>query len=348
MEEKRSKGMSDTLLHDSAGRLFATQSTAAVVNAAEAGEWPAALWRAVEDAGFLDVLAAADGFSLETLPDACTILRVAARHAAPIPLLEPMLARWLVAGAGLELTADPVAIAPTERHDRVEIDAAGRVSASLYAVPWAGSCKRLVAVSNDRIALAELPETAGGTSLAGELQGGIVLERSPARVAALPAGIDRELVYRLGALGRAAQMVGAMEAALALATDYAGTRIQFGRTLAKLQVIQHQLAIMGEEVAAAAVAVESAAEEVARGGDVLLAVAAAKIRAGEAAGKAAEIAHQVHGAIGFTHEHRLHQFTRRLWSWRDEFGTESEWSLELGRRMGRAGADALWPMVVGQ
>ena len=59
-----------------------------------------------------------------------------------------------------------------------------------------------------------------------------------------------------------------------------------------------------------------------------LVIAAAKIRAGEAAA----IAHQVHGAFGFTHKHRLLRLTRRSWSWRDEFGTESRWSRELGRR----------------
>src|SRR5246127_2783133 len=41
--------------------------------------------------------------------------------------------------------------------------------------------------------------------------------------------------------------------------------------------------------------------------------AAAKIRVGEAVGKVAEIAHQVHGAIDSTHEHSLHRPTRRLW-----------------------------------
>jgi hypothetical protein len=57
------------------------------------------------------------------------------------------------------------------------------------------------------------------------------------------------------------------------------------------------------------------------------------------------LAYQVHGAIGFTHEHSLHRLTRRLWSWRDEFGTESHWSRELGKEVLAAGADALWPMI---
>jgi alkylation response protein AidB-like acyl-CoA dehydrogenase len=143
------------------------------------------------------------------------------------------------------------------------------------------------------------------------------------------------LLQRFGALFRAAQMAGAIEAALALSTRYANDRVQFGRPIAKFQAIQQQLALLAEQAAAASVAVESAA----------IAVAAAKIRAGEAAGKVAEIAHEVQRAIGFTHEHSLHRLTRRLWSWRDEFGTESHWSRELGRVVTAAGADALWPTI---
>jgi alkylation response protein AidB-like acyl-CoA dehydrogenase len=131
-----------------------------------------------------------------------------------------------------------------------------------------------------------------------------------------------------------------------LSTSYANDRVQFGRPIAKFQAIQQQLALLAEEAAAASVAVESAAIAVAADRpSAALAAAAAKIRAGEAAGKVAEIAHQVHGAIGFTHEHSLHRLTRRIWSWRDEFGTESHWSRELGRTVMAAGADALWPTI---
>jgi acyl-CoA dehydrogenase len=86
------------------------------------------------------------------------------------------------------------------------------------------------------------------------------------------------------------------------------------------------------------------------GGDVhgdalFLEVAAAKIRVGEAAGEGAAIAHQVLGAIGFTREHILHRFTQRLWAWRDDFGSESQWAVKLGSRVAANGADALWPML---
>jgi len=129
-------------------------------------------------------------------------------------------------------------------------------------------------------------------------------------------------------------MAGALEGTLELAVQYANDRVQFGRPLAKFQAIQHQLALLAEQVAAARVAADAACATLASGkGDPEIAVAGAKIRAGEAAGKGTDYAHQVHGAIGFTAEHRLHHLTRRLWSWRDEFGTETHWSMALGRRV---------------
>src|ERR1700730_9302549 len=63
---------------------------------------------------------------------------------------------------------------------------------------------------------------------------------------------------------------------------------------------------------------------------VFLEAAAAKIRSAEAAQEGAAIAHQIHGAIGFTREHVLHRFTLRVLGWRDDFGNESHWAVELG------------------
>jgi hypothetical protein len=63
------------------------------------------------------------------------------------------------------------------------------------------------------------------------------------------------------------------------------------------------------------------------------------------AGKAAAIAHQVHGAIGFTERHPLHESTRRRWAWRDELGAQSEWAERLGSIIGGCGPDNLWPIL---
>lgn len=79
--------------------------------------------------------------------------------------------------------------------------------------------------------------------------------------------------------------------------------------------------------------------------DAGFAVAVAKARAGEAAGLVARIAHQVHGAIGFTQEHSLRLVTTRLWAWRDEDGDEAYWNAEVARRALAAGPDGLWPLI---
>jgi acyl-CoA dehydrogenase len=59
----------------------------------------------------------------------------------------------------------------------------------------------------------------------------------------------------------------------------------------------------------------------------------------------ARLAHQVHGAIGFTQEYRLHHLTRRCWSWRDEAGGEATWSRFLGAGLLADGPDGLWPAL---
>ena len=117
--------------------------------------------------------------------------------------------------------------------------------------------------------------------------------------------------------------------------------MQFGRPIGRFQAVQQNLAVLAGQAAAATAAAEAGIEAAAHDLNSP-AVAAAKIRTGEAAGIGAAIAHQVHGAIGFTQEHRLHYSTRRLWSWRDEFGNEAFWARRLGGKIAAAGADQLW------
>jgi acyl-CoA dehydrogenase len=61
-------------------------------------------------------------------------------------------------------------------------------------------------------------------------------------------------------------------------------------------------------------------------------------------------AHQAHGAIGMTQEYDLHQLSRRLWSWREEWGSTMAWRRELGRRVsaavdGAGDGERLWEVV---
>jgi alkylation response protein AidB-like acyl-CoA dehydrogenase len=144
-------------------------------------------------------------------------------------------------------------------------------------------------------------------------------------------------------------MAGALEHILDQSVQWSLDRVQFGRPIAKFQAVQHNLATLAGEVAAAGAAADTAAEAIAEEGAAseraLRDVAVAKVRVGEAAGNGAAIAHQVHGAMGFTYEHSLHHSTRRLWAWREEFGNETLWAERLGRMIAERGADALWPFI---
>ena len=147
-------------------------------------------------------------------------------------------------------------------------------------------------------------------------------------------------------LVRALQCAGALERVLELTVTHVSERVQFGRPLAKFQAIQQELAKLAGEVAAASAAADLAAETfLADPADAGLAIAVARVRIGEAVGRANGIAHQLHGAIGFTAEHRLHLFTTSLWAWRDEFGGAAHWAMSLGNRALAAGKDGFWPMV---
>ncbi len=49
--------------------------------------------------------------------------------------------------------------------------------------------------------------------------------------------------------------------------------------------------------------------------------------------------------MGFTHEHKLHHFTRRAWAWRDEFGNDVFWRRQLGAHIAGVGADGAWDFI---
>ena len=101
------------------------------------------------------------------------------------------------------------------------------------------------------------------------------------------------------------------------------------------QAVQQMVAVMASHAAVVGVASDTAiaAVEAAFGNrsvDATFMTACAKARASEACYEVTRIAHQLHGAIGYTREHDLHRFTRRLWTWRDADGDEGYWQERVG------------------
>ncbi len=344
--------MSDQLA-DSAERLFTTHVTKDVLQAAEAGTFPQSLWDAVAEAGFTAALLPEDagGFGA-TVAEAMRLVQAAAFHAAPAPLAETMLAGWLLARAGLPAPPGVLTLAPVRRGEALTLQWEGggwRLAGTATRVPWGRDAAALAV-------LAEGPDgpmvafvSACGTvardvNLAGEPRDTVAFDAALPAGAVAPAPFDAAGLRAAGAAVRTVQIAGALSRALAISVEYAQTRVQFGRPIGKFQAIQHNLAVLAGQSAAALAAADMAADALA--GDLSpLVVGAAKARAGEAASVAAGLAHQSHGAIGFTQEYHLHPFTRRLWSWRDEFGNEAEWNALVGRAALQAGPDGLWPAL---
>jgi acyl-CoA dehydrogenase len=101
--------------------------------------------------------------------------------------------------------------------------------------------------------------------------------------------------------------------------------------------------LCAEEAVLVDLAVQVAAREAERV-DARFEIASAKLLADHAARIATRAAHQAHGAIGMTQEYPLHQLSRRLWSWRAEYG-DRVWPERLGRAVGAHGADDLYRVI---
>jgi acyl-CoA dehydrogenase len=318
-----------------------------LLRSCEGGEWPEALWSALTESGFAVAAAPeACGGADASWADLFVVVRSAGKHNLPAPLVETLLANWLLGRCGIEAIHLPLGIDANRSLALVD----GRVSGTLVDVPWGRDVKQVVSITagaQPSVVLLDARQAVVERSMntAGEPRDRLQFESSvPLALAVLPANTAPDSLLFGAAMMRSAQIAGALHAVLELTTRYAGERVQFGKPIGSFQAIQHQIAVLAEHVIAANMAAEAAFAE---SGESLAAlhIAVAKVSSAEAAGVAAGIAHAVHGAIGFTHEHALHHSTRRLWSWRSEFGSSTAWSQRIGQAVCANGASALWPAL---
>jgi alkylation response protein AidB-like acyl-CoA dehydrogenase len=128
------------------------------------------------------------------------------------------------------------------------------------------------------------------------------------------------------AVGLAADAVGAADAALDIATEYAKVRRQFDRPIGAFQAIQHKLADMLRHTELARAGVHEALRlaDADDGEDFLRAAAAAKAYASDALPRVTAEAIQVLGGMGFTWEHDAHLFFKRTLSMSLSYGGAAE------------------------
>jgi alkylation response protein AidB-like acyl-CoA dehydrogenase len=128
------------------------------------------------------------------------------------------------------------------------------------------------------------------------------------------------LLLQKGAALRCCQMVGALQEVLDMTVEYVKNRVQFGRPIGSFQAIQHYCANMATDVDGSRFITYQAIWRLGEGLASDLEVSAAKAWVSDSAQRVAATAHQCHGAIGFTQEHDLQLFTRRLKAWEVSFG----------------------------
>jgi acyl-CoA dehydrogenase len=341
----------DPLVAETAERLLATSCTFEVVEQAELDGWCAPVWDPLVEAGFPWISVPEEvGGAGGSLADALEVVRAVGRHAAPVPLAETaVLGGWLAGEAGFPVDGGVLTVVPDAGALAV-VD--GRVRGRA-TVPWARRADAVLALvegENELLVVSAHPDQLAidaHTNMAGEPRDDVEFDIALADVRSVPApaGVDAATMLARGCLTRVVLSAGALAALSQLTIDYTNERHQFGKPVATFQAVQQHLVTVAEAAVRASMVADAATRAVAADPGARFEVAAARIVVDQAIVDGTRAGHQAHGAMGVAREYRLQQFSRRLWSWRHEYGAAREWRRALGRDVVTAGADALFPTV---
>jgi len=319
------------MLLDQLGRLCADHVDRDVLADAERGKRPDTLLDAIEQFGLLDALTIPAPEGGVPFDAAASVFALLGAYAIPLPVGETMIARCVLARAGLAIPNGLVGLVDLDRTPT----SLSHGEMTSYVVAALG--ERLCLFATQGVTKQRVGSISREARLAIDLS-----QTQPVAETDWPSDLPNALT--LGAMLRASQIAGGLGRALAMSVDFARTREQFGRPIGRFQAVQQLLAKLAAEAAAARSAADGAWFAL-ENGRLGWAAAVAKITAGDAARTGAAIAHQVHGAIGFTDEYMLHYQTRRLWEWRLDFGSDVFWAERLGRAA-RGHSAGIWNFIV--
>lgn len=292
-------------------RMLDAAATPAVVRAVEHGGSADALWDEIAQSGFLDALVAEEhGGAGLSLADIEPLIEAMGARAVPLPVAETMVARALLASAGVAAPEGPIAL----------------VTSLAQPVPCGLVAKAALVDCGDALVLCDMAQFSPAPTG--------VINSLAARISGTPEGptLPRQAtgLRPVAAVVRAALIAGAAARLCDVTTAYASERVQFGKPIGRQQSLQQMLAVMAEDMIACRIAAQLGASH---GLEVPVAAAAtAKVTTSTAAPRIAASAHAVHGAIGISEEYDLQLFTRRLHEWRMADGSESYWSQILGEQ----------------
>lgn len=346
--------MSNEFINDAAQKLFSNEVDKALIGQVEKGSFAQALWEQSLESGFIHLFCTeADGGIEATWEDAYPVFYHLGYRQVPLPIAETAIARLILSAARQNLETDrPICIASSSQA-KIFFDSQSLLSGEICKVQWAQHAQWcLVTLETGQLALFELSangvSTIAGVDTSNMPSDRLVLSNvRPHAVLSNPFSNLQDPIQTFGAAARAVMIVGALEFALDQSVQYAKDRVQFGKPIGKSQAIQQQLALMAGEVAVARAAAYMACKDLPNVNRLIseqaqFSVAAAKVCASEAVTNGTSIAHQVHGAIGFTYEHALNFATRRLWAWRGDFGNATSWARLIGQAYAKQPGEMFW------
>ncbi|WP_182349396.1 acyl-CoA dehydrogenase family protein [Tomitella gaofuii] len=315
-----------------------------------------ALWSLLDDASFtMLALPEEAGGGGADLADALAVATLAAQRGVLAPLIEHgILGGWLAASAGHSVASSTTTVALGRVTCTARTDGAATVlDGTVTDVPFAADAETVVVMlppaageTGSTVAVAPLSGSgvtiSADTDLTGISLADITFDATPLRFHG-HSQVTADEFARRGALAYAAATAGAARGAADQTVRHASERTQFGRPLTRFQAVQQRLASQAALAAMMEIAVEDAT---AAADSDPAATAAAKAVTAMSAATVAAVAHQVHGALGTTSEHRLGRFTTMLWSWRDRCGAEQAWADHLGALVLDDGID-VWDLVAG-
>ncbi len=307
-----------------------------------------ALWKEMAQLGWLGLaLPEPHGGSGLGMVETAIVLEEMGRVAYPGPYLPTVLAGLLIARAGSDaqqarwlpaiatgvaratvalLDAD-VDWAPEAVTTRAEPTPGGvALSGVKQFVPWAQVADVLVVPARgpEGLTLFLVETAAAGLQLSPVVGMDLGTRWTTVRLDRTPVPADQALggpgeggpllawLITRGAVGAAAEMLGAARRCLDMAVGYAKVREQFGQPIGAFQAIRHKCAEMLLEVENAHSATYYAAWALdADAEDAALAASIAKAHVGDGARRVCGEAIQVHGGIGFTWEYDLHLYVKR-------------------------------------
>ncbi|MEU6330141.1 acyl-CoA dehydrogenase family protein [Streptomyces sp. NPDC047049] len=184
----------------------------------------------------------------------------------------------------------------------------------------------------------ERREIHGKLGLRGQATAELVLDgvRAPAAAMLGPEGKGFSVAMSALAKGRmsvAAGCVGIAQAALDAALGYAGEREQFGKPLARHQLVQELISDIAVDVDAARLLTWRVADLIERGEPFVTAASKAKLFASEAAVRAANNALQVFGGYGYIDEYPVGKLLRDARVMTLYEGTSQIQKLVIGRAL---------------